>query len=254
MAKKKEISEMNFSDAELVEILKKHGLDRRNLLKVLGAGAGLSIGSGIAAGDHGGTHDSARIDPYYGYSSPGGQSSDARMKQKHDHTVELHIGHRPPLVFHFAPMGLHINEGDVVRFEVHSPDHTITAYHTGHGRQQRVPDDAKPFSSPIITPGGYWLYRFDEPGIYDINCAPHEFFGMVMRIIVGNPDDDAYDGTFGEGGRPPVSRASLGHLPGMDETKWPFATPAEIFATEALSEDNIVATESVSRDDVVNSL
>lgn len=226
---------------------------RRSFMKLLGAGAALSMGSGVAAANHGGTHDSARLDPYFGYSSPGGQPSDVRMDEKHDHTVELHIGHQPPIVFHFAPLGLHVEPGDVVRFEIQSPDHTITAYHAGHGRQQRVPDDAKPFSSPIITPGGYWLYRFDEPGIYDINCAPHEFFGMVMRIVVGDPDADGYDGTFSEDGRPPVSEDDLRSL-GIDTSQWPFATPAEIFATAALSEANIVAVGSVSRQDVVDDL
>lgn len=232
------------------------GFDRRTLMKLFGAGAAVSVGSGVAGAAPGETGGDARIDPYYGYSSPGDRASDARMKEKQDHTVSLYIefeeGQRIP--FFFEPMGLHVDEGDVVRFEVLSPDHTVTAYHERHGRQQRVPDDAMPFSSPIITPGGFWLYRFDEPGLYDIYCAPHEFFGMVARIVVGDPDDDEYDGEFGAEGRPPVSREALGGLPGFDPDAWPFATPAEVFATDALAEERIVDCDSVSRADVVDDL
>lgn len=232
------------------------GFDRRTLMKLFGAGAALSVGSGVAAADPGESHDDTQIDPYYGYSSPGGQQSDGSMEKKHDHTVSLYIDFEggQPIPFYFEPMGLHVDEGDVVRFEVLTPDHTITAYHERHGRQQRVPDDAKPFSSPIITPGGYWLYRFEEPGLTDIYCAPHEFFGMVMRMVVGDPDDEEYDGEFGEGGRPPVSREALEELPGFDPTEWPFATPAEVFATEALSEERIVDCGSICQEDVVDDL
>lgn len=84
-------------------------------------------------------------------------------------------------------MGLQIDVGDTVAFHAHTPDHTVTAYHMEHGRQQRVPDDADPFSSPVLPIGASWLYQFDQPGTYDINCAPHEFFGMVGRIVVGDP-------------------------------------------------------------------
>jgi plastocyanin len=41
-----------------------------------------------------------------------------------------------------------------------------------------------------------WLYAFDEPGVYDIECAPHEHWGMAMRIVVGddaNPDFEVRD-------------------------------------------------------------
>ncbi|MCU4801813.1 plastocyanin/azurin family copper-binding protein [Halobacteria archaeon HArc-gm2] len=52
----------------------------------------------------------------------------------------------------------------------------------------------------------FWLYRFDETGVYDMLCAPHEIFGMVGRVVVGEAsagwmdddeggDDDAGDDT-----------------------------------------------------------
>lgn len=36
-----------------------------------------------------------------------------------------------------------------------------------------------------------WLYAFDEPGVYDVECAPHEHWGMAMRVVAGDdPDPD----------------------------------------------------------------
>lgn len=36
-----------------------------------------------------------------------------------------------------------------------------------------------------------WMYAFDEPGVYDIECAPHEHWGMAMRVVAGDdPDPD----------------------------------------------------------------
>jgi plastocyanin len=91
----------------------------------------------------------------------------------------------PPVDFFFEPTGLHIQPGDIVRFNGTTPEHTVTAYHARQGRQQRVPVGVPPFSSPVLAAGGFWLYAFNEPGVYDLFCAPHEPFGMVMRIVVG---------------------------------------------------------------------
>jgi|AntRauTorcE11898_2_1112593.scaffolds.fasta_scaffold11489_1 plastocyanin len=43
-----------------------------------------------------------------------------------------------------------------------------------------------------------WLREFDTPGVYDIECAPHETYGMAMRIVVGeetNPNFETSDVT-----------------------------------------------------------
>ncbi|WP_436933639.1 cupredoxin domain-containing protein [Halovenus marina] len=221
-------------------------------MKALGAGTALSLGAGTAVAGHDQPH-TPHIDSHYGYSAP----TDERLpgKLRPDHEVGLHI-HENALTdedpttipFHFAPMGLKVDEGDIVRFDFDTPEHTITAYHEGQGRQQRVPDDNPPFSSPVISTGGFWLYEFDSAGTYDLFCAPHEFFGMVMRIVVGDPGDPAYDGTFGPAGpppqpRPPVSRPELTAL-GI--TSFPFPTAAEVLGTNVLSVSNIVSSGSVS--------
>lgn len=242
------IDELELSDAELLELIKNHGLDRRSVMKVLGAGTALTLGAGTAAAGHDQPHP-PHIDSHFGYSAP----EDERLpgKLRPDHTVELHI-EEGPIPFHFAPMGIHVDVGDIVRFDFASPDHTVTAYHLGHGRQQRVPDEEVPFSSPIINVDGFWLYEFDHPGTYDVYCAPHEFFAMVMRVVVGDPDSEEYDGEFGEEGRPPLSAEEQSDLPGVGE--WPLPTAADVFATEAMSVGNIVENGPVDRFDVARDL
>lgn len=64
-------------------------------------------------------------------------------------------------------------------------DHTVTTYHELQGKLQRVPDGVEPFSSPMVPVGHTWEYTFTVPGVYDVFCGPHEMYGMVMRIVVG---------------------------------------------------------------------
>jgi plastocyanin len=235
---------LDLSDRELVELLKSHGMGRRTILAALGAGGALSL-SGVA----GAKQDKPappQIDPYYGYSSPTDRDLPGALQP--DHTVEALIGGDPPM-FYFDPMGLHIDVGDIVRFDFVSPDHNVMPYHLQHGRQQRVPDGEEPFSSPVIAPGGFWLYEFACEGTYDLYCAPHQIFGMVMRLVVGDPDSAEYDGEFSDEGRPPVSAQALESFPGIDE--WVLPTSADIFATDAMSVSNIVDQGSVTKSDVM---
>jgi plastocyanin len=238
-------------DSELIESLRNHRIDRRSVVAALGAGGLLSLGVGSAAASHDSPHP-PRIDPYYGYSAPADERLPGPLQP--DREVELHIdmdaltdGDTTTLPFHFEPMGLAVGEGDVVRFDCPTPEHTVSAYHPGQGRQRRVPSGTPPFSSPLISAGGFWLYEFDRPGTYDLFCAPHQFFGMVMRIVVGDPEDDDYDGTVGSEGRPPVSR---GELAGLGVTAWPFPTSHEVFETAALDVDAVVSNGSVAVSDV----
>ncbi|QLD88438.1 hypothetical protein HWV07_05085 [Natronomonas salina] len=38
-----------------------------------------------------------------------------------------------------------------------------------------------------------WLYAFETPGVYDLECAPHEAYGMAMRVVVGDETDAAFE-------------------------------------------------------------
>lgn len=38
-----------------------------------------------------------------------------------------------------------------------------------------------------------WLHAFETPGVYDLECAPHEGFGMAMRIVVGDETETSFE-------------------------------------------------------------
>jgi plastocyanin len=213
------IEELELSDAELMEILKNHGIDRRSLLKVMGAGAGIAALSGTTAGQEGRGN---RIDKIYGatyaanvHTVPSGLV---------DHVSELHIhpgdathegfpapdGDDPddqddaPETF-FDPVGIHAKPGDVIEFTTHGDGlHTVTAFDPKFNEPpfltlpDRVPTDYG-FTSPPIAEDDSWLYKFTEKGVYDLFCLPHVSLGMVMRVLVFDPeDDDLSDSTFDE--------------------------------------------------------
>lgn len=205
------------------------GLARRALLEVVGAGAALSIG-GLAAGQDESTpsepaNETATageaetstpggeaagappaIDPAFGY--PGGPDDELPEDYEADATVELRTVTQTGAVlgdFAFDPVGLHVESGAVVRFEGSAPEHTVTAYHEAMGRTQRVPEETPPLSSPVLAEDGFWLYRFDEAGVYDLFCASHEFYGMVARVVVG--DQEEWTVVRSEEGRAPFGSA-----------------------------------------------
>jgi len=242
-------------------------IERRPILKLLGAGAALSLGSGTVAADGDAEGD---IDPLYGYATPDADSVPDEFDP--DYEVELHVDlpadlenpERPPL-FHFEPTGLAVEPGDIVQFTAVQPDHSVTAYHPGIGFQQRVPAGVPPFSSPVLSVGAAWLYQFEEPGIYDIYCGPHHVLGMVMRLVVGDVETTPdYVGTFE--GQPatddqpllfgPFSQAFLEHeLNAVSDVnegcEWPWVTPEEVLSAPALDPERIQEEETVPFEDVL---
>lgn len=232
------------------------GLGRRPILKALGAGTALSLGTGVAAADRN-DPNTPHSHSYYGYATPDARNVPKKLKP--DHEVELHIADptpgEHPLLFHFEPTGLHIACGDIVQFTFTTPDHTITAYHPGHGFQRRVPADVPPFSSPVVNAGGAWLYEFETEGLYDLYCGPHHILGMTMRIVVGDlesedvPDyEDTFEGTEGSEDSPPLlapfSKEFLEHelhafSDQNEDCEWVWLTPQEVLDADALDPENI---------------
>ncbi|WP_276257917.1 cupredoxin domain-containing protein [Haloglomus litoreum] len=206
---------------------------RRTLLKAIGAttaiplvgGAGAAAqqgggdgrgGDGRGDGDRGRDGDRNRcrqqgcIHPFSGFTVLPGEYGGIERPVSADYTVETHVeladAEAPCGGFMFDPAGLAVRPGETVLFEGVdnlangriAGDHTVTAYAEAFDRQRRIPEAATPFSSPMIGPEVSWLYRFEEPGVYDIYCGPHEELGMVMRVVVG--DETATD--FGETAMP----------------------------------------------------
>ncbi|WP_435063837.1 cupredoxin domain-containing protein [Halobaculum sp. EA56] len=154
--------------------------------------------------------------------------------------------------FHYDPAGLRVEPGDVVLFSAETPDHAVAAYHERHGRQNRVPSGAPPVSSPLIPVGGYWLYRFEDEGVYDLYCPPHQVFGMVMRVVVydGSGDVPTVEDSVDPGtGRPPEDENWLPSVLGGLDPNVP--SSAEALGTNALDPERIVSEDAVHWEEVV---
>jgi len=86
----------------------------------------------------------------------------------------------------FEPDRLVIQPGDTVKWVNESGAHTVTAFHPGNARPLRIPESATSFDSGVMLEAGITFeFTFTEPGVYDYLCLPHEFFGMVGTIVVG---------------------------------------------------------------------
>lgn len=96
---------------------------------------------------------------------------------------------------YFDPIGLHVEPGTSVRFEIEAGSHSATAY------EGRIPAAAAPFDSGVLSQGGF-EHTFDVSGTYDYYCIPHESMGMVGRIVVGEPGGPAEDTSIPEGAVP----------------------------------------------------
>lgn len=173
------------------------GFDRRRVLQALGVGVGTAAVTGLGSAkrleqtkidgvprtDENASGD--KIHPVFGFSA---LAPEVEPPEEPDHEVQALIAERedrPIPEFFFEPTGLYVEPGDTVKFTMTTPHHNVVAYHPGFGFVQRVPDGVPPFSGPLLPAGGYWLYTFEQEGVYEMNCAPHEYWGMVMRLVVG---------------------------------------------------------------------
>lgn len=256
MAEKSDIGELDLSDAELLEVLRNHGIDRRSLMKVLGTGAGVAALGGTAAGR---TGRGNRIDKVYGAAYAAGVHTVPSGLV--DHLVELHVHggdatHEgfpapdgdddddqddAPEAF-FNPVGLHVKPGGVVQFEIHRGLHTVTAFHPKFSEPpfftlpKRVPTEHG-FTSPPVAKDDSWLYRFTTKGVYDVLCLPHLGLGMVMRVVVFDPEEDSLDDpAFDEWGSLPSSPA--------------FGNANKVLTDDALDPANIVGEGEVAWSDL----
>lgn len=249
MTEKMDVEEWDLTDAELVEVLKDHGVSRRLLMKVFGVGAGVAALGGTAEGRKG-EGKGTRIDKVFG--APYSRDDNVPSGLV-DHVVELHVhegdGHHEGFPvgdedgdgeddvdeFHFNPVGLHVKPGDVVHFDNQEHEHTVSAFHEKWNPifPTRVPDGVPGFTSPPFVGGESWLYRFTTKGVYDLFCFPHLTLGMAIRIVVFDSEEDDIedDDTFVDWGEfefPPA--------PGPG----PFMNAQRVLTAEKLDPANIV--------------
>jgi len=168
-----------------------NSLSRRGLLKAMGAGAvALSIGI-----------------PLTRSIVLGQQSADSPI----NHAVAMRIRDGQ---FIFDPVALRIEPGDSITWFQVADLHSTTAFHpTNNNHQLRIPEGAEPWDSGILGVGGNpltFVHEFgDQQGVYDYFCIPHEFLGMVGRIVVG----EALPGPATE---QPLPDVALGVIPDID--------------------------------------
>ncbi|WP_049900291.1 cupredoxin domain-containing protein [Halococcus agarilyticus] len=244
-----------------------YGLDRRRVIQALGAGVGLSAFSGIASA-HGDEDESDgripvdrlqdgnalvsdhEVHPVYGFSS---QVAKVAPPVEPDHEVQALISQgEGGAGFFFEPTGLYVEPGDTVKFTMATPHHNVVAYHPQFGYQRRIPRLVPPFSGPLLPQGGYWLYTFEKPGVYEMNCAPHEIFGMAMRIVVGEVSGPAADPLPDLCAQPPGGGEGGGE---GGESEGPSLRPPGLTAYTVLSDpamapDRIVERGSVSWEEI----
>lgn len=99
----------------------------------------------------------------------------------------------------FDPIGLYVEPGTTVRFEIEEGSHSATAY------ADRLPADAAPFDSGVLSQGEF-EHTFEVPGTYDYYCIPHKSMGMVGRIVVGSPGGPAERNPIPDGAVPGSER------------------------------------------------
>ncbi len=114
-------------------------------------------------------------------------------------TVEIEMRGRPDgsLVW-FDPVGALVRPGGSVRWTNRDPGnaHTSTAYHPANeDHPPRIPEGARPWDSGYLLPDQSFVMIPEVPGVYDYYCVPHEYAGMVGRLVVAE-----------EGARAPVPR------------------------------------------------
>ena len=241
---------------------------RRQLLKAVGVGAGISAFSGLGQAHEDEDGDERipvdkledgnplisdhEVHPVYGFAS---RVAKVAPPVEPDHEVQTLIRPRedvPLPEFFFEPTGLYIEPGDTVKFTMTTPHHNVVAYHPQFGFQRRVPQVTPPFSAPLLPAGGYWLYTFEKPGVYEMNCAPHEYFGMAMRIVVGEVSGPAADPLPDLCAQPPEGGGDEGEGGESEgpELRHPEFTAYTVLTDPALAPDRIIEYGSVSWEEI----
>ena len=173
--------------------------------RLLAYGSLLTIGvAGCLDGRSDTEHDHSEGD--HNHSEGDHDGDDRDDEHSHDHSSDHELGSPASEIevemktdedgSHFVPHVVHVEPGGTVEWVVASDAHDTTAYHPEtHGSQQRIPDDATPWESELLSEDGETFERtFDREGVYDYVCTPHEGDGMVGTVVVGWPDPDDQPG------------------------------------------------------------
>lgn len=191
-------------------------MDRRTFLRSTSVAAtvGLASFAGCTGGD-GGDGD--------GGSTDGGNETDGEdggvAGQPGENRVAMVT---EDTTYYFDPIGLFVESGTTVTFDIESGAHSSTAYFEDYDLADatRIPMDAEPWDSGTISGSGTTFeHTFETAGTYDYYCIPHKTLGMVGRIVVDEPGGPA------EGSMPPD-----GQVPQSETVVEQGAVPYEEFS------------------------
>jgi pseudoazurin len=90
----------------------------------------------------------------------------------------------PAHAFRFEPSFLQVPTGSTVRFKGSTGRHTVTSI------RPMIPDGARSFEirgKPELD------LTFEHEGVYGIRCRVHGRHGMVMLLVVGDPNTNLED-------------------------------------------------------------
>jgi plastocyanin len=187
-------------------------MERRQYLKATGIVStggltGLAGCSGSGTGDGGGDSTSEPQQTTDGSSGTTGNSNTVLMITEGSQ-------------YYFDPIGLFVESGDTVTFEIQSGNHSATAYQNGNGPASvtRIPEGAQAFDSGTLSEqGATFEHTFETTGTFDYYCIPHKSLGMVGRIVVGEPGGPA-EGSMPPDGKVPQSQTIVdeGRVPYSD--------------------------------------
>jgi plastocyanin len=123
--------------------------------------------------------------------------------QQGAYTVGMHTD------LYFDPIGLFVEPGTTVSFELVSGVHSATAYHPDneYARNRRVPRGAPSWTTGQFSEeGAFENVTFETRGTHDYYCIPHKQLGMIGRIVVGEPGGPATRSANPDGGLPDSER------------------------------------------------
>lgn len=90
--------------------------------------------------------------------------------------------------YHFDPHVSWVTEGGTVTWRLEGGTHTATAYHPDNDQPLLVPEGTDAWDSGMLSEvGETFEHTFETEGVYHYLCKPHEQFGMLATVIVGEP-------------------------------------------------------------------
>ena len=109
---------------------------------------------------------------------------------------------------YFDPIGLFVEPGTTVSFELVSGVHSATAYHPDNqgALNRRIPSGAPSWNTgQFDKKGASRSVTFETNGTHDYYCIPHKY-RMVGRVVVGEPGGPATESPNPDGELPDSER------------------------------------------------